>query len=408
MVVEAATEDLSLKQRLFAEVEALAGPDVPIASNTSNFQIGEIGRGLKHRGRVLGLHFFMPAHLVPLVEVVSSDATDPSVAESAVELMKRLGKAPIWVKKDIPGFVGNRIQHAMMREALYLIQDGIVSPEGVDTAVRYGFGFRFIACGPIMQKEMSGWDTNYYVASALYPHLYKNDGPPPIVKELVDKNHLGMKTKRGFWEWDDREDSQGKSAHREGAAGRDEHPEGRSEIASSRTAAPADQAPELRSRLSPKQQSEHGHSRSAKPGSTCTSFTKPSRPGRSTCALVCQHESVFACLPFCLIRVNAYWYYFGLRIRVPAASASGQHPGLQEARTTERKEASVTTQSSERESLSHLPGYVDERNRHADEAGLELEKQARKDGSLSTWFCGSEAQFRAARLLRIPEGFTFP
>ena len=204
MVVEAATEDLELKQRLFAQVESLARPDVPIASNTSNFPIGKIGEKLKHRGRVLGLHFFMPAHLVPLVEIVSSDATEPQIAESVVDLMKRLGKAPIWVKKDVPGFVGNRIQHAMMREALYLIQDGIVSPEGVDTAVRYGFGFRFIACGPIMQKEMSGWDTNYLVASALYPHLYKNDGPPPIIREMMETNRIGMKTKRGFWEWDDR------------------------------------------------------------------------------------------------------------------------------------------------------------------------------------------------------------
>ncbi|MGZ8196734.1 MAG: 3-hydroxyacyl-CoA dehydrogenase family protein [Burkholderiales bacterium] len=203
MVVEAATEDLPLKQRLFAEVESLAAADVPIASNTSNFPIGEIGKSLKHRGRVLGLHFFMPAHLVPLVEVVSSDATDPEVAQRVVTLMERLGKAPIWVKKDVPGFVGNRIQHAMMREALYLINDGICDPEGVDRAVRYGFGFRFIACGPILQKEMSGWDTNYYVASALYPHLYKNDGPPAILKDLMDKNRLGMKTKRGFWEWDD-------------------------------------------------------------------------------------------------------------------------------------------------------------------------------------------------------------
>ena len=203
MVVEAATEDLPLKQRLFAEVEALVAPDVPIASNTSNFPIGEIGRNLQHRGRVLGLHFFMPAHLVPLVEVVSADATDPKMAEGVVELMKRLGKAPIWVKKDVPGFVGNRIQHAMMREALYLIADGIVSPEGVDTAVRYGFGFRFIACGPVMQKEMSGWDTNFFVASALYPHLYKNDGPPALLKEMVEKNRLGMKTKQGFWSWDD-------------------------------------------------------------------------------------------------------------------------------------------------------------------------------------------------------------
>jgi len=149
------------------------------------------------------MHFFMPAHLVPLVEIVSSDATDPQIAQNMVALMERLGKAPIWVKKDVPGFVGNRLQHAMMREALYLISDGICDAEGVDRAVRYGFGFRFIACGPMLQKEMSGWDTNYYVGSALYPHLYKNDAPPPMLKELVDKNHLGMKTRRGFWEWDD-------------------------------------------------------------------------------------------------------------------------------------------------------------------------------------------------------------
>jgi len=203
MVVEAATEDLALKQRLFAELERLAGPDVPLATNTSNFPIGEIGNNLEHRGRVFGLHFFMPAHLVPLVEIVSSDATDPKVAQDMVALMHSLGKAPIWVKKDVPGFVGNRLQHAMMREALYLIEDGICEPQAIDTAVRYGFGFRFIACGPIMQKEMSGWDTNYFVASALYKHLYKNDGPPKMLKALVDKRHLGMKTKRGFWEWTD-------------------------------------------------------------------------------------------------------------------------------------------------------------------------------------------------------------
>jgi 3-hydroxybutyryl-CoA dehydrogenase len=203
IVVEAATEDLPLKQRLFAQLDTLARPDIALASNTSNFPIGEIGRGLKHRARVAGLHFFMPAHLVPLVEVVSAEFTDPRVAQGLVALMKGLGKAPIWVKKDVPGFVGNRIQHAMLREALYLINDGIVDAEGVDTAVRYGFGFRFIACGPILQKEMSGWDTNYLVADALYPHLYDVKTPAPIVKALVDKGHLGMKAKQGFWKWDD-------------------------------------------------------------------------------------------------------------------------------------------------------------------------------------------------------------
>ena len=134
---------------------------------------------------------------------MSSDATDPKVAEGIVALMQKLGKAPIWVKKDVPGFVGNRIQHAMMREALYLIADGVVSPEGVDTAVRYGFGFRFIACGPIMQKEMSGWDTNYFVGSALYPHLHAEKGPPALLKQMMERKHLGMKTRRGFWEWND-------------------------------------------------------------------------------------------------------------------------------------------------------------------------------------------------------------
>lgn len=203
IVVEAATEDLPLKQRLFAQLDTLARPDVALASNTSNFPIGEIGKGLKRRSRVAGLHFFMPAHLVPLVEVVSAEFTDPRVAEGLLKLMRGLGKAPIWVKKDVPGFVGNRIQHAMLREALYLINDGIVDAEGVDIAVRYGFGFRFIACGPILQKEMSGWDTNYLVAEALYPHLYDVKTPAPVVKALVDKGHLGMKAKQGFWKWDD-------------------------------------------------------------------------------------------------------------------------------------------------------------------------------------------------------------
>lgn len=202
-VVEAVTENLALKQRIFREVEALARPEIPLMSNTSNFPIGEVGKGLKHRNRVLGLHFFMPAHLVPLVEIVSSDATDPELAQAMVALMKQLGKAPIWVKKDVPGFVGNRIQHAMMREALYLIENDICDAEGVDTAVRYGFGFRFLACGPIMQKELSGWDTNYLVGSALYPHLYNAETPPPMLKAMVDAGRLGMKTRQGFWKWDD-------------------------------------------------------------------------------------------------------------------------------------------------------------------------------------------------------------
>jgi len=203
IVVEAATEDLPLKQRLFAEAEELARADVPLVSNTSNFPIGDIAKDLRHPERVAGLHFFMPAHLVPLVEVVSSPKTSTTIAEKLVSLMKSLNKAPIWVKKDVPGFVGNRLQHAMMREALYLVADGVTDAEGIDTAVRYGFGFRFIACGPMMQKEMSGWDTHDLVASALYPHLHAEQGPPQLLKDLVAKGRTGMKAKAGMWDWTD-------------------------------------------------------------------------------------------------------------------------------------------------------------------------------------------------------------
>ena len=205
IVVEAATEDLPLKQKLFAEIEALARPDIPLTSNTSNFPIGDIAKGLKHPERVAGLHFFMPAHLVPLVEVISSSHTDAGIAERLVQLLKDLDKAPIWVKKDVPGFVGNRLQHAMMREALYLIADGVTDADGIDTAVRYGFGFRFIACGPMLQKEMSGWDTHDLVASALYPHLHAEKGPPQWLKDMVAKGRTGMKARAGMWDWTDEE-----------------------------------------------------------------------------------------------------------------------------------------------------------------------------------------------------------
>jgi len=203
VVVEAATEDLALKHKLFAELERLARADTPLASNTSTFPIGEIGKHLKTRSRVAGLHFFMPAHLVPLVEVVSAEFTDRKVADRLEQVMKDLGKAPIRVNKDVPGFVGNRLQHAMLREALYLIANGVTTPEGIDAAVRYGFGFRYIACGPMMQKEMSGWDTNYLAGSSVYPHLYNEKVPPRFLKDMVDKGRVGMKAKHGLWEWTD-------------------------------------------------------------------------------------------------------------------------------------------------------------------------------------------------------------
>ncbi|MEI8035059.1 MAG: 3-hydroxyacyl-CoA dehydrogenase NAD-binding domain-containing protein [Betaproteobacteria bacterium] len=201
LVIEAVTEDLALKKALFAKIETLARADTPITTNTSNFQIGAVTEGLKSASRMAGLHFFMPAHLVPLVEVVSASTTNTKVAGQLETLMKAIGKAPIRVNKDIPGFVGNRLQQALMREAMWMINDGVIDAEGIDTAVRFGFGFRFVACGPFLQKEMSGWDTNFAVASALYPTLHNETTPPPFFKAMVEKGHVGMKAQHGFWQW---------------------------------------------------------------------------------------------------------------------------------------------------------------------------------------------------------------
>ena len=203
LVVEAATEELALKQKLFSQLEALARPEIPLTSNTSTIPIGAIGGHLKTRSRVAGLHYFMPAHLVPLVEIIQAEHTDKAVVDWLERNQKELGKAPVRLNKDIPGFLGNRLQHAMMREALYLVADGVVTPEGVDTAVRYGFGFRFLACGPMLQKEMSGWDTNVHGGNAVYPHLYAEKVPPQFLRDMVAKGHIGMKARRGLWEWTD-------------------------------------------------------------------------------------------------------------------------------------------------------------------------------------------------------------
>jgi 3-hydroxybutyryl-CoA dehydrogenase len=203
LAVETVTEDLTLKQKLFAEMETLARPDCALTSNSSSYPISEIGKGLKTQGRMMGLHFFMPAHLIPLVEVVRSVHTDVKGAEQVGAIMKQLGKRPVQVKKDVIGFLGNRIQGALMREALWLIEQGVASPEDIDATVRLSFGFRYAAAGPIVQKEHSGWDTTCAVAKIIWPDLCNEKGPPPVLQNNVDRGRIGFKTKGGFFDWNE-------------------------------------------------------------------------------------------------------------------------------------------------------------------------------------------------------------
>ena len=199
--VECVSEILSLKQKIFSELETLCRPGVPLASNSSSFPISRIGHGLQTQSRMLGLHFFMPAHLVPLVEVISSEYTGEDVVKRTTSIMEALGKRPVQVKKDIPGFLANRIQHALMREAISLVEKGVASVKDVDIAVRFGFGFRFVAAGPLLQKDLSGLDINYNAAKEIYPHLCNDVSPSAFLAGKVARGHTGTKALKGFYVW---------------------------------------------------------------------------------------------------------------------------------------------------------------------------------------------------------------
>jgi 3-hydroxybutyryl-CoA dehydrogenase len=150
---------------------------------------------------MMGAHYFMPAEVVPLVEIVMGQKTALSYAQQACELYRSISKKPVLVKKDIPGFLANRIQHALMREALSLVQEGIATPDDIDDAVRYSFGFRYAAVGPMTQKEISGWDGMANAAREIYPSLSNTTTLPPKVEQLMKEGKTGMKAGEGFRKW---------------------------------------------------------------------------------------------------------------------------------------------------------------------------------------------------------------
>jgi len=202
IVVECVIEDLPVKQKLFNKLVTYSPANIPLTSNSSGFPISWIGEGLVTQQRMLGLHFFMPAHIIPLVEIVSSAETDPSITQHVTEIMKLLGKRPVHVKRDIPGFLANRLQHALIREAISLVEKGIATPEDIDTAVQYGFGFRYAAAGPLLQKDLSGLDILCTVATSIYPDLCNDKVPSAYLTDKVASGHTGMKSMKGFYDWD--------------------------------------------------------------------------------------------------------------------------------------------------------------------------------------------------------------
>jgi len=203
VIIEAVIENLEVKQSIFAEMERLTSQQTILCSNTSGINIGKISERLQFKNRVIGTHFWNPPHVVPCVEVIKSEFTSEEVFHTIVDLMKKLGKEPVRVFKDIPGFLGNRLQHALFREALSLVEKGIAAPEDIDRVVKYGFGSRLPFIGPFETMDLAGIDLGYEVQKYLVPDLSIDLKPLNVLKRMVDDGLLGIKTGKGFYEWND-------------------------------------------------------------------------------------------------------------------------------------------------------------------------------------------------------------
>lgn len=200
-VLETITEELAAKQDLFAALDRYARPDAVLATNTSGLAIRDIASRTARPERTLTAHFWNPAHLLPIVEVVANDATTPEVVAWTRAFLVRLGKEPVILRRDVRGFIGNRLQYALLREALALVQDGIASAEDVDLVVKKSFGRRLTTVGPLETCDLGGLDLVYRISSYLFPDLDTADGPPPIVRACYESGRLGAKTGAGVHDW---------------------------------------------------------------------------------------------------------------------------------------------------------------------------------------------------------------
>jgi 3-hydroxybutyryl-CoA dehydrogenase len=200
-VVEAVLEDLPLKQKLFAEIENYVRSDTILASNTSVIPITRIMEGLKRRDRALGTHWWNPPYLVPLVEVIETQWTSPQAIVFTMKLHAAAGKNPAHVKKDVPGFIGNRLQHALWREAIALVENGICDAETVDNVIKSAFGRRLAVLGPLENADMVGTDLTLAIHKTVLPDIDSRPSPSPYLAKLVKDQKLGFKSGEGFRKW---------------------------------------------------------------------------------------------------------------------------------------------------------------------------------------------------------------
>ncbi|SFN08009.1 3-hydroxyacyl-CoA dehydrogenase family protein [Thermodesulforhabdus norvegica] len=201
VIIEAINENKGLKKELFRELEHIIGSETVVCTNTSAISITELSESLSYRERFVGTHFWNPPHILPCVEIVKGLYTSEEVFEGVCRLMKRVKKEPVRVLRDVPGFLGNRLQHAMWREAISLVEKGVASAEDVDKVVKFGFGLRLCFIGPFETADLAGLDLTYEVQKYLFPYLDNSPVPSPKLENLVESGFTGVKAGRGFYSW---------------------------------------------------------------------------------------------------------------------------------------------------------------------------------------------------------------
>ncbi len=200
-VVECVFENLKLKQDIFQNLDSICPEETILSTNTSVISISEISEKAKARERIIGTHFWNPPYLIPLVEVVRGRETSNEVFETTFNLLKEVGKHPVKVEKDVPGFIGNRLQHALWREAISIVEHGIADASAVDECVKFGFGLRLPILGPIENADMVGLDLTLSIHDYILKYIESSPNPSPLLKEKVKKGEIGFKSERGFYQW---------------------------------------------------------------------------------------------------------------------------------------------------------------------------------------------------------------
>jgi 3-hydroxybutyryl-CoA dehydrogenase len=200
IIIESVAENLKIKQDLFMELDEICPRETILATNTSVISISEIASKSKNRSRILGTHFWFPPYLIPLVEVIKGKDTSDAVMELTYQFMKKAGKHPIRCLKDVPGFVANRLQHALWREAISIVEHGIADAATVDEAIKNSIGIRLAVLGPVENADMVGLDLTLAIHNTVLKDLEASPNPSPLLQEKVKKGELGFKSGKGFYD----------------------------------------------------------------------------------------------------------------------------------------------------------------------------------------------------------------